>query len=317
MIEVEGLTKDYGQRRAVDDLSFRVGAGEVVGFLGPNGAGKTTTLRIVAGFLGPTRGRVMVAGYDVVSEPLRARSQLGYMPEDCPAYPELRVGEYLRFRAELKRLTRGARPRAIERALQLANIAHRRGSLIGQLSKGYRQRLGLADALLASPPLLILDEPTSGLDPNQIREVRDVVRQLAEEHTVVLSTHILAEVEAVCDRALVVHEGRLVAEGTLSELRSRVQVSEGTLVVRKAQLDIPAGFNDLIQARQSLDSDYESLRIRLPDGRSSMEQIIAGFGSAGWVVAEAKLGSVRLEQVFAQLTTPGEAVASDESVGDD
>src|SRR5690606_35404226 len=156
-------------RRAVSDLSFSVGKGEVVGFLGPNGAGKTTTLRMIAGFLGPSSGRVSVAGHDVVREPMSAREKLGYMPEDCPVYPELRVREYLDFRADLKRAGRSHRGKAIERAMELSALTYRRSSLIGQLSKGYRQRLGLADALLASPPLLILDEPTSGLDPNQIR----------------------------------------------------------------------------------------------------------------------------------------------------
>jgi gliding motility-associated transport system ATP-binding protein len=196
--------------------------------------------------------------------------------------------------------------------MSLANLTHRHSSLIGHLSKGYRQRLGLADALLASPPLLILDEPTSGLDPNQILEVRDVVRQLAEAHTVVLSTHILAEVEAVCDRALVIHEGKLVAEGTLAQLRSRVDVSEGSVVVRESEKQLPQDVGELVVGREPAGSGYESLRVRLPSGRASMEQIISRLGEAGFVLAEAKLGSVRLEQVFAQLTSSVQSGGGDD-----
>ena len=172
MIEVENLTKDYGTVVALADVSFRVGAGEVVGFLGPNGAGKSTTLRILAGFLGATSGRVSVAGHDVAREPLAAKQQLGYMPETAPLYPELRVNEYLRFRASLKGIARRARKDAVALAMERAAVSEVADSLIGHLSKGFRQRVALADAIVATPPLLILDEPTAGLDPNQIREVR-------------------------------------------------------------------------------------------------------------------------------------------------
>ncbi len=366
MIEVSQLTKTYGSRTAVQGLDFRVGKGEVVGFLGPNGAGKTTTLRIIAGFLGPTSGRVRVAGFDVVDEPLRARAQLGYMPETSPSYPELRVIEYLRFRAELKGVQRAKRQAAVERALSLASLGDRAGSVIGHLSKGYRQRLGLADALVADPPLLILDEPTSGLDPNQIREVRRVIRDLAEQHTVLLSTHILAEVEASCDRAIVIHRGRRVAEGTLDELRSRGTAKEGTLLVRRTRDattdDVPdaspnqdqqtertspgaskgresaheepserpartagtrapsrsAAMRTLVAIPEALrsdvleelpvDADYVRLRVNLPEGRASMARWVAEFARQGTAVAEARLGSASLEQVFAELTNSEESV---------
>ncbi len=346
MIEVSQLTKTYGSRTAVQGLDFRVGKGEVVGFLGPNGAGKTTTLRIIAGFLGPTSGRVRVAGFDVVDEPLRARAQLGYMPETSPSYPELRVIEYLRFRAELKGVQRAKRQAAVERALSLASLGDRAGSVIGHLSKGYRQRLGLADALVADPPLLILDEPTSGLDPNQIREVRRVIRDLAEQHTVLLSTHILAEVEASCDRAIVIHRGRRVAEGTLDELRSRGTAKEGTLLVRRTRdattddapdgpqkpkrkkrtspaaakpedssahaapstVLVPEALRSDVLEEMPVDADYVRLRVNLPEGRASMERWVAEFSRQGTAVAEARLGSASLEQVFAELTNSEESV---------
>src|SRR5690606_25991200 len=197
---------------------FRVGRGEVVGFLGPNGAGKSTTLRMLAGFLGPSAGTIRIHGHDVQREPLAARRHLGYMPEAAPLYPELRVREYLLFRAALKRVPRRERARAVEAAMERAAVTELADTLILHLSKGYRQRVALADALVASPPLLILDEPTAGLDPNQNREVRRLIRELGKTHTILLSTHILSEVEATCDRALVIDRGRLVAEGTLDAL---------------------------------------------------------------------------------------------------
>ncbi len=234
MIEVTHLSKLYGSYRAVDDLSFRVGEGEVVGFLGPNGAGKSTTLRVLAGFLGASAGRVTVAGHDIADEPNEARQKLGYMPEACPLYPEMRVIEYVRFRAELKGIPRSKRRDAVDKALAAARVDDVASVMIGHLSKGYRQRVGLADALVGSPPLLILDEPTAGLDPNQIREVRALIKKLAADHTVLLSTHILSEVEATCSRAIVIHRGRLVAEGTMDALFRMQRVG---LVVRVKATD--------------------------------------------------------------------------------
>ncbi len=220
MIEVTKLSKLYGTFEAVRGLSFSVEKGEVLGFLGPNGAGKSTTLRIIAGFLGATSGDVRVAGHSVVDEPLEARAAIGYMPETSPLYPEMRVSEYLAFRAELKGVARGQRKSSVERSMRDAGLGGREASLIGQLSKGYRQRVGLADALVANPPLLLLDEPTAGLDPNQIREVRGLIQRLSEEHTILVSTHILSEVEAMCTRGIVIARGRLVAEGTIDDLRA-------------------------------------------------------------------------------------------------
>jgi ABC-2 type transport system ATP-binding protein len=220
MVRAKRLSKSYGSFRAVHDLSFEVPRGEVVGFLGPNGAGKSTTLRMLSGFLGASSGEAWVNGYSVVEEGDKARESIGYMPESAPLYLEMRVREYLSFRAELKRVPSAKRRGQIERALEAATLVDVADVIIGQLSKGYRQRVGLADALVSSPPLLILDEPTAGLDPNQIREVRALIEELSAEHTILLSTHILSEVEAVCTRAVVIARGELVAEGTLAELRA-------------------------------------------------------------------------------------------------
>src|SRR4051794_2867919 len=251
MIEAHELTKDYGSVVAVRDVSFSVGAGEVVGFLGPNGAGKTTTLRILAGFLGATSGSVTIAGFDVARQSLAARARLGYMPEAAPLYPELRVREYLAFRAALKRVARRERKAAVGRALEQAAVTDVAETPIGQLSKGYRQRVALADALVANPPLLILDEPTAGLDPNQIIEVRKLIRALGESHTILLSTHILPEVEAVCDRALVIARGRLVAEGTLAELKARQKSRQSVIGAHGAAARLEAVLRDVPGVRSA------------------------------------------------------------------
>ena len=210
MIEVESLSRRYGSQLAVNDVSFRVEPGEIVGFLGPNGAGKTTTLRMLTGYLAPTSGTIRIDGIDAVRSSIQARERLGYMPEGVPLYREMRVYEYLRHRAALKSVDDVTE--AVDRALELASVEDARRRIIGQLSKGYRQRVGLAEALVADPALLILDEPTSGLDPNQVRQFRELIRRFRGKKTVLLSTHILSEVEAVCDRLIVIHQGRKVAD---------------------------------------------------------------------------------------------------------
>jgi ABC-2 type transport system ATP-binding protein len=326
MIEVRNLSKNYGPVAAVRDVSFDVGEGEVVGFLGPNGAGKSTTLRILAGFVGMSAGRVRVAGRDIVDEPLAARAALGYMPEAVPLYPEMRVEEYLRFRAELKGVARRERAAAIDRAMTSARVGDVADALIGHLSKGYRQRVGLADALVASPPILILDEPTAGLDPNQIREVRALVRELGRRHTVLLSTHILSEVEATCDRAIVIARGRLVAEGSLESLRSRRRSTGARLLVRPPA-DGPGARAVLgaLAAVAAVEPDgrprapFEAWSVAWAEGTAdpapALEAAVRALVGAGFGVAEATPLRASLDEVFAGLTVEAPAAPPAASQG--
>ncbi len=322
MISVQNLVKRYGtgagSRLAVDDLSFEVDKGEVVGFLGPNGAGKSTTLRILAGFLGLTSGKVSVAGHDLRAESFEARQKIGYMPEAVPLYPEMRVAEYLAFRAELKRVPRKDRRPFVDDAMKKANVDDVANVLIGSLSKGYRQRVGLADALVARPPLLILDEPTAGLDPNQIREVRDVIRELGKEHTVLLSTHILSEVEASCSRVVVIAKGKLVAEGTMDDLSRKRRAAGLAIVVRGDQANALriAGAASGVDHALVDTSDAETCTLRctwekaIDDAGAARatEGIVAALIAAGVHVREVRPLRSSLEELFAELT--GGAAAS-------
>jgi len=311
VISVSHLTRRYGGQTAVDDVSFEVGKGEVVGFLGPNGAGKSTTLRILAGFLGPTSGKVTVAGHDVVDDSLEARGAVGYMPESVPLYPEMRVVEYLRFRAELKRVPRASRESWVDDSMEKAgvlSVAHKR---IAHLSKGYRQRVGLADAIVARPPIVILDEPTAGLDPNQIREARALVRELGREHTVLVSTHILSEVEACATRVLLLHQGKLVAQGPTEEIRAmRAATAIEVVVLGHAGEAEQALENVEGVASVSREGVGELVRLRarfsakLSDaerGRAT-ERCVAAAVGAGAGVREVMPAGGSLEEVFSALT---------------
>ncbi|APR79737.1 ABC-type multidrug transport system, ATPase component protein [Minicystis rosea] len=317
MIEARRLSKSYGSVKAVDDVSFRVDRGEVVGFLGPNGAGKSTTLRILAGFLGATSGSVQIAGIDLADDPVRARAQIGYMPETSPLYPEMRVREYLAFRAELKLVPRRARAEAVHRALVEARIEDVEDVMIGHLSKGYRQRVGLADALVASPPILILDEPTAGLDPNQIREVRDLVQALGKDRAVLVSTHILSEVEATCSRALVIARGKLVAEGSIDEIRALRRGGGVRITVRgdAAAAAVVAGkIEGVRKVKREATGDTTALSIELAKdaeiGRAT-EAIVGALCAAGLGVREVAPRLASLEQVFSALTTGAGSEGSD------
>ncbi|AKT39749.1 ABC transporter ATP-binding protein [Chondromyces crocatus] len=311
MIEVEHLSKRYGTHLAVDDISFKVDRGEIVGFLGPNGAGKSTTLRILAGFLGATSGRVSVAGHDLVDDPLKARAALGYMPETSPLYPEMRVSEYLTFRAELKLVPRAARRSAVERAMRDAGVEHVASTPIGHLSKGYRQRVGLADALVSDPPLLILDEPTAGLDPNQIREVRALIRRLGDDRTVLLSTHILSEVEATCSRAIVISRGRLVAEGTIDEIRAMRRPPAVCLAVRGdteravAAARAVTGVRTVLTPSAFSDDATGSVEVELDqevDAGEVTEAVVRALVGADIGIRSISHRAESLEQVFSELT---------------
>jgi ABC-2 type transport system ATP-binding protein len=314
VIEVSGLTKHYGSYVAVDDVSFRVAPGEIVGFLGPNGAGKSTTLRMLAGYLGPTSGTVRVGGHDMLEAPLEAKRALGYMPETCPLYPEMRVAEYLRFRASLKGVPRRDREPQVERVLEQAKLAHVREVRIGELSKGYKQRVGLADALVADPPVLVLDEPTAGLDPNQIREVRDLLRAIAPTKAILLSTHILGEVDAVCTRVVVLAKGRIVAEGPIEELvRCRARSASGVRFRGDAAVARGAteAFDEVESAEVEERAEESLLRVAWREGveRARAEEITEAIVER-LVAAKVKVRGVEalaghgadLEAVFALLT---------------
>src|SRR6266566_5702497 len=226
MIEVEGLTKRYGPTLAVSEVSFEVRKGEVLGFLGPNGAGKTTTMRVITGYLPPSKGKVRVAGVDVVEEPLEVKRHTGYLPESPPLYPDMTVVEYLAFVARIKGLPRGEVRKRVDEVSEKCAITDVRGKQIGKLSKGYRQRVGLAQALIHNPDVLILDEPTAGLDPKQIIETRQLIKELAGDHTIVLSTHILPEVAQTCQRVVIINNGQVVALDTPDNLTARLRGSE-------------------------------------------------------------------------------------------
>ncbi len=313
MIEVSHLTKRYGAQLAVDDVSFTVGKGEVVGFLGPNGAGKSSTLRILAGFLGPTSGSVKVGGHDVVEESFEARRSIGYMPESVPLYPEMRVVEYLRFRAELKRVPRARRPDHVDEAMRKAGVVEVAHKRIGHLSKGYRQRVGLADAVVARPPIVILDEPTAGLDPNQIREARALVRELGRDHTVIVSTHILSEVETCATRVLLLHRGKLVAEGTTDEIRAMRSLGAVELAVRgdAEQAERAVAGTARVAGVKRVGSGGEVARLQatfdagltLQQRERAVEACVAALVGAGLGVQEVRSAGGSLEDVFAALTS--------------
>ncbi len=322
MVSVQRLVKRYGAHTAVDDLSFEVGKGEIVGFLGPNGAGKSTTLRILSGFLGMTSGKVSIGGLDIAEDSFEARKRIGYMPEAVPLYPEMRVAEYLAFRAELKRVPRRARRGSVDDAMEKASVTDYANILIGKLSKGYRQRVGLADALVARPPLLILDEPTAGLDPNQIREVRDVIRALGQEHTVLLSTHILSEVEASCGRVIVIAKGKLVAEGTTDEIQRKRRSTGLDVTVRgdaEAALKIVKEVSFVSKVRRISDDNLEVARLRCSwskkveeaDIAAATERLVAALVLADIRVRHVSAVGSSLEEVFTDLTR--DAAGTDEA----
>ncbi len=305
MIEVQNLTKRYPTQVAVADVTFSVREGEIVGFLGPNGAGKTTTMRVLTGFLPPTSGSARVAGHDIVSQSRRARSCLGYLPESAALYPEMRVREYLAYRARLEDVSGAKVRQRVEEVVEsclLAEVADRK---IENLSKGFRQRVALAGALVHRPPVLILDEPTVGLDPMQIIKIREMIRTLGRERAVLLSTHILPEVDAVCDRVLIIDRGRIVAEGTPADLRRRLA---GSPVVRAAFKGTVAAREPLanlagVTAVEETSADGET-RVRVecaPDADVS-EEIFHLAVARGWVLHELARDVASLEDIFVRLT---------------
>lgn len=334
MIRVEHLTKRYGPRTAVHDVSFRVGRGEIVGFLGPNGAGKSTTLRMLTGFLSPSGGTIRVDGIDALARPIEAKRRIGYMPELCPLYPEMRVREYLRYRAELKGVASRDIVARIEASIQQASVQEAADRIIGQLSKGTRQRVGLADALVADPPILVLDEPTAGLDPNQIRQVRELVRSLAGKKTVLLSTHILPEVEATCDRVVIIDRGRVVIEGKPDELlrANAGRQQSGSVRVELRIPGDPGETRSIERARACLEAvegvvEIDSIALKREgiveaklqtSGEANVsENVFHAVSKSGFVLRELQRGkNVTLEDVFEHLTTTDDAADAEPSFVD-
>jgi ABC-2 type transport system ATP-binding protein len=307
VIEAHGLTKRYSARTAIQDISFSVERGEILGFLGPNGAGKTTTMRILTGYLPPTEGSASIAGHDVFGDSLAARRNVGYLPESVPLYPEMTVGGYLDYMARLRRLP--ARRAAIQRAMDLVHIADRERDRIGKLSKGYRQRVGLAQALLHDPPVLILDEPTVGLDPRQIIEVRELIRDLGGERTIILSTHILPEVSQLCGRVIILSQGQIAAIDTPEGLTNRLQGAERVfLQVAHWATDIAAQLRaiDGVQDVQDRgDGAFEIQCAREHDLRATLAELAVG---RGWGLLELRPVGMSLEEIFLKLTTREETV---------
>lgn len=306
MIKVENLTKRYAGQTAIENLSFEVGKGEIMGFLGPNGAGKSTTMRILSGFMPPTSGQASIAGYDVFAQSLAAREHLGYMPENVPLYSDMRVNEYLRYRAALKGVPHRRLKERIGDVVELCGLSEVERKLIGTLSKGYRQRVGLADALVHEPELLILDEPTSGLDPNQIRQVRELIKNLGKQHTILLSTHILPEVEMICSRVIILHHGRVRACDTPQNLLESMRTAGAIAVEAKVGDDDAAdllksvrGVRD-VQAAQ--DGEWSTYTLRVNADADVRPEVYQLAVARRWVLRELTQQRGSLEDVFVEIT---------------
>ncbi len=335
MIKVEGLTKRYARNVAVDHISFEVDKGQIVGFLGPNGAGKTTTMRILTCFMPPTDGSAEVAGYDVLDNPMEVKKRIGYLPESPPVYPDMEVIEYLDFVARIKGIVASAIPRRIDEVMEKCAIADVRNREIGKLSKGYRQRVGLAQAILHNPDVLVLDEPTSGLDPHQILETRELIKGLSGDHTIILSTHILPEVEAMCERVIIIAKGKLVATDTVTNLTSRLHGAQ--MVAVEVAPRNPAGvdastFLSTVQRKleqvsgvsrvlhkESAIKDAGDDRVRFTieslQGREIRPELARAVIESGWDLSELRSVGMSLEEIFLQLTAehPSEHPVSTES----
>ena len=318
MIEVQHLTKRYGPVTAVDDVSFKVERGEILGFLGPNGAGKTTTMRILTGYMPPTGGKALVGGYDVQDQPIEAKRRTGYLPETPPLYPEMTVRDYLDFCARIKGVPRAERVSRVTNSMERTRIADVAKRHCGKLSKGYRQRVGLAQALLHNPEVLILDEPTAGLDPKQIIETRQLIKQLGGDHTVILSTHILPEVSQTCGRVVIISKGRVVAVDTPENLTSRLSGSE-TMFLQvdaagadpKATLTRVAGVTEVRVAETR--GSVTALEIESGQGRDVRRDLAAAIVNSGWGLLELRPMRMSLEEIFLHLTTEDTAGAAAES----
>lgn len=309
MIKVEGLTKRYGRNVAVQGISFEVEKGQIVGFLGPNGAGKTTTMRILTCFMPPTQGTAQVAGFDVLEAPMQVKQKIGYLPENPPVYPEMEVGEYLHFVGRLKGIPSAELPKRVDEVAERCAVADVRNKLIAKLSKGYRQRVGLAQAIIHNPDVLILDEPTAGLDPKQIHETRDLIRSLAGEHTIILSTHILPEVEQTCDHVVIISKGRIVATDSVQNLTSRlrgqeavaVQISGGDEPSIRQKLEQVAGVSRVVV--RDAHNGLLSFEVESLPGKNVRADLARAVIESGWNLNELRAVALSLEEVFLELTS--------------
>ena len=313
MIKVEGLTKRYARTVAVDDISFEVEKGQIVGFLGPNGAGKTTTMRVLTCFLPPSSGKANIAGFDVIEQPQEVKKRIGYLPETPPLYPEMEVSEYLTFVGQLKGIPSSDIKTRVDDVVGRCSLGDVRNKLIAKLSKGFKQRVGIAQAIIHNPDVLILDEPTSGLDPKQIIEIRDLLKALAGDHTIILSTHILSEVEHSCDRVIIISQGKLVAQDSVANLTNRLRGSEAVALEVEAaggspspgeiqgRLEQVAGVSRVIlkdQKEGRVTFEIESL-----SGRQIRSELARSIVNSGWNLSELRPVGLSLEDIFLQLTT--------------
>ena len=313
MIKVEGLTKRYARTVAVDNISFEVEKGQIVGFLGPNGAGKTTTMRVLTCFLPPTSGSANVAGYDVLAHPMEVKKRIGYLPETPPVYPEMEVCEYLDFVGRLKGISSADIDKRVDEVMGRCAIGDVRTKLIGKLSKGYRQRVGIAQAIIHNPDVLILDEPTSGLDPKQIIEIRQLLKQLSGDHTIILSTHILSEVENSCERVIIVSQGKVVAVDSVSNLTNRLRGSEAvSLEVEAADgkpnpSEVQGRLEQVSGVSRVMMKDSKNGRLQFEieslQGRHIRSDLARTVVNAGWGLSELRAVGLSLEDIFLQLTT--------------
>lgn len=307
MIEVKNLTKCYGKHLAVDNLSFTVEKGQIYGFLGPNGAGKSTTMNIMTGYLSATKGEVLIDGHDILKEPEEAKRCIGYLPEQPPLYLEMTVMEYLRFAAELKKIPKEDMEIQIEKAMRLTRLSDVRGRLISNLSKGYKQRVGLAQAILGFPEIIILDEPTVGLDPKQIIEIRELIRKLAKEHTVILSSHILAEIREVCDYILIIARGKLVASDTPENLENSMSgTGHIEIEVRREQKEVERVLDRIDQVKRVeytlLEDGTVRAQIEAKGSGDIRERIFHAFADQKMPLLTLKLNKSTLEEIFLELT---------------
>lgn len=306
MIKVENLTKRYAGVTAINNLNFEVEKGEIVGFLGPNGAGKSTTMKILTSYLPATSGRATIAGFDVFEQSVEARRHLGYLPENTPLYTDMRVGEYLRYRANLKGVPGRKVKSNVGDVIELTNLRDVERKLIGSLSKGYRQRVGLADALVHDPDLLILDEPTIGLDPNQIRQVRELIKNLGGKRTVLISTHILPEVEIMCSRVIVIHKGKIRASDTAENLLKNQRTAGSMRIEAKVGADNAA--DDLLKlpgvkdVATEKDGDYSVFQLKLEANADPSEEVMSLINRRQWALRELTRRRPTLEDVFVELT---------------